>query len=102
VIEILYLDGCPNHGGLEERIRSMMVERGVDATLVVRRIDSDEQANAEHFRGSPTIRVNGVDIDPAAPKDHPHGLTCRVYATDDGLRGNPPDAWIAAALEGLR
>jgi hypothetical protein len=74
----------------------------VAATVVARRIDSDDQAKAERFLGSPTVRVNGVDLDPAARTGHPNGWMCRVNATDDGLRGTPPDARIAAALERLR
>jgi hypothetical protein len=102
VIEILYFDGCPNHDGLAAHIRSLMAEREIGVPIALRRIDSDRQAEAEHFLGSPTIRVNGVDIDPTAPTDRSYGLTCRIYATATGMRGTPPDEWIIAALDRLR
>ncbi|PWR11987.1 thioredoxin family protein [Micromonospora sicca] len=99
VIEILYFDGCPNYEGLEGHVRALLTEAGVELPITVRRIDSDAEAKAERFLGSPTIRVNGIDVDPtAAPRDT-YGLLCRVYPTGDGLRGTPPDAWILAALQ---
>ena len=102
MIEILYFDGCRNHRGLETRIRSLLIELGVDAPVMARRIESDDQAEAEHLLGSPTVRVNGLDVDPTAPTGRSSGLTCRLYATEEGLRGIPPDAWIVAAVERLR
>lgn len=98
MIEILYFDGCPNHPGLADRIRALIANATVDMPIVQRRIDSDDQAVNERFLGSPTVRVNGLDVDPAAAGRHDYGLTCRVYVTEDGLRGTPPDAWITAAL----
>ncbi|WP_319463465.1 hypothetical protein [Micromonospora sp. RTP1Z1] len=98
MIEILYFDGCPNHRGLEDRIRALLAEAGVEMPISLRRIDSDDQAAEERFLGSPTIRVNGVDVDPASDARDGYGLMCRVYATDDGLRGTPPDEWIVTAL----
>jgi hypothetical protein len=50
------------------------------------------------FPGSPTIRVDGRDVDPrfTDPGDYtPH---CRVYWTPSGLRGRPEREWIEAAL----
>lgn len=101
MIEILYIEGCPNHDGLAARVRSLAVGRGMDVPIVERRIHSDDQAEAEHFLGSPSIRVNGVDVDPTAAEDAAFGLTCRVYPGDEGLRSTPPDAWIVAALDRL-
>jgi hypothetical protein len=101
VIEILYIHGCPNHNNLEARIRALLDRHGYDAPIKTRSIVSDAQAQEEHFLGSPTVRVNGVDVEPDAAARHAYGLMCRVYRTDEGLRGQPPDAWITAALRTL-
>lgn len=98
MIEILYFEGCPNHRGLEDRVRELLAESGVAMSISLRRIDSDEQAAEERFLGSPTIRVNGLDVDPTADGRDSYGLMCRVYVTDDGLRGTPPDEWIVNAV----
>ena len=99
MIEILYFDGCPNHAGLESRILDLLHRLRSDIPIKIRRIDTDAQAQVEHFLGSPTVRVDGRDVEPDAQTRHAYGLMCRVYRTDEGLRGSPPDEWIAAALQ---
>ena len=66
-----------------------MAEVGLDpAALVVREIDTEAGAVGEDFVGSPTIRVDGADIQPT---DDPVGLTCRVYRLRDGRHSPTPD-----------
>jgi hypothetical protein len=98
MIEIVYFDGCPNHDGLETRIRTLVNRLGYDTPITARRITSDTQAEEELFLGSPTVRVHGVDVEPAADARHGYRLMCRMYRTEEGLRGSPPDAWIVAAV----
>lgn len=45
-------------------------------------IDSEELARKHKFRGSPTILINGEDLESLPPPDNP-SLSCRLYA--DGL-----------------
>ena len=68
-----------------------MGELGLDpASVQVREVASDEQASAEGFIGSPTIRVEGRDIQPPPP-DEPTGLSCRIYRRRDGRISPTPD-----------
>lgn len=68
-----------------------MAELSLDASSVeVREIDTDDSAEAERFVGSPTIRVNGEDIQPPGPEE-PMGLNCRIYRTRDGRASPLPD-----------
>jgi hypothetical protein len=67
-----------------------MSQSGLDPeTIVLREVDTDADAEQERFVGSPTIRIDGVDIQP--PKDEPFGLTCRVYHRRDGRISPTPD-----------
>jgi hypothetical protein len=50
------------------------------------------------FLGSPTVRVDGRDVEPGADERDEFALACRVYRTQDGLRGQPDPEWITAAL----
>ncbi|HET6550909.1 MAG TPA: hypothetical protein VFG79_20765, partial [Solirubrobacter sp.] len=61
---------------------------GADARIVMREIESDEQAVAERFPGSPTIRVDGRDL---FPIDDPPSLSCRIYRLADGRFSPVPD-----------
>jgi hypothetical protein len=97
-VEVLYFDGCPNHEAYLPRLRGLLDVAGVQARIELRRIESVEAAERERFLGSPTVRVDGHDVDPAAAQRDDYGLKCRLYASDDGLRGTPPDAWVLNAL----
>ena len=65
------------------------------APIEQRRVES--AAERERFLGSPTLRVDGVDIDPGAGERTDYGLKCRLYPTNQGLRGAPPDEWVLDA-----
>jgi hypothetical protein len=97
-IEVLYFDGCPNHERLLERLPQLLEREGIDAEIALRDVPDAEAAQREQFLGSPTIRVDGRDIDPGARHRSDYGLKCRVYQTPNGLTGLPPDQWILDAL----
>lgn len=101
-IELLYFDGCPNHEALAGRLDELLARHGIDADVRTRRIESRADAERERFLGSPTMRVDGRDVDPTAAGRSDYALGCRLYATEQGLRGVPPDAWILEALAGRR
>jgi hypothetical protein len=98
-VEFLYWQGCPSHPQALAELRRAMSELALDpGTLVVREVATEEQAARERFIGSPTIRIDGADIQ--APEEEPIGLTCRVYHRRDGRVSPTPDpADVRAALE---
>jgi len=98
-VELLYFDGCRGYGELREHLPRLLQQLGVAATIEQRRVDSEQEAVRERFPGSPTVRVDGRDVDPNTTYRAGHGLRCRLYATDEGMRRTPPDAWIIRALE---
>lgn len=97
-VELLYFDGCPSHDAFLPRLRELLAETQADVAVEQRRVESDAAAQSERFLGSPTLRVDGVDVDPNAGDRIDFGLKCRLYRTDSGLRGTPPDEWVLAAL----
>jgi len=97
-VEVLYFHGCPNHDALLPRLRELMVRADVDAPVELTRVESVEAAERERFLGSPTLRVDGRDVDPTAEQRTDFGLKCRLYSTDRGPVGTIPDDLIQAAL----
>lgn len=97
-IEVLYFDGCPNHQQLVARLPDLLEHEGITADIVLRNVPDLTAAAAERFLGSPTVRVNGRDIEPDASERTDFGLKCRIYKTETGLSGMPPDEWILTAL----
>ena len=89
-VELLYWDGCPSHPDALRDLRAAMSDQGLDpSTIEIREIDTDDVADAERFTGSPTIRIDGVDVQD--PGEEPTGLTCRVYHRRDGRVSAVPD-----------
>jgi hypothetical protein len=78
-----------------------MVELGIEAHVEQIEVVTDEDAERLAFPGSPTIRVNGTDIDPAGASQMGTALTCRIYRLQDGrFSPVPSKEMIRQALAG--
>ena len=97
-VEVLYFDGCPNHEALVPHLRELLGEAGESADIELRRVPDDAAAESERFLGSPTVRIDGRDVEPGADQRTDFGLKCRLYRTERGFSGLPEDDWILAAL----
>lgn len=82
-ITFLYYEDCPSHEDAMQRLRDVMSDISIEAEIDVIKVETDEQAHLLRFVGSPTIRIDGEDIDPPGT-DQPYALTCRVYTHEDG------------------
>lgn len=92
IVEFLYCEDCPSHEEGLRLLRDTLRELGLDpGDIAVRKISTDEEALRERFPGSPTIRINGADIDPASDEGF-FALTCRVYTRTDGRFSPLPEA----------
>ena len=101
-LEVLYFDGCPSHEALMPRLHELMAQAGVAAPIELKRVESVEAAERERFLGSPTVRVNGHDVDPTAGERTDFGLKCRLYPSAGGLSGTVPAEFVVAALTRAR
>jgi hypothetical protein len=82
-VEFLCWEGCPSTPEAEALLRDVLRERDLDVEVERREVRTQEEAEREHFPGSPTIRVDGRDVDPAGAAARP-ALTCRIYHLPDG------------------
>jgi hypothetical protein len=99
LVEILVLDGCADASTAYERARAAVAATGVAADIEIVRITRDDEVRRERFLGSPTERVDGIDVDPSAAERDDYGMQCRVYSIDGVLEGAPAIGWI---VDGLR
>jgi len=82
-VELLFWDGCPSHPEALGLLREVMAEQGLDGDVELHEVRTDAEAVALAFPGSPTIRVDGRDVDEQGASATP-SLTCRIYHLPDG------------------
>lgn len=97
-IELLWFQDCASHEAARDLLRGVVDQVAPGAHVDY--IDATDPAVAVHHRfpGSPTIRIDGKDIDPAFVDPDDYTPRCRLYRTADGLRPIPERGWIEAAL----
>jgi len=92
-IEVLYIPGCPHHQPTVERVRNVLASELLGEEVCEVPVTTEGEAQSLCFPGSPTVRVNGRDIEPTrtvAPM-----LACRLYANGTGV---PPEDMLRAAI----
>jgi hypothetical protein len=82
-VEFLFWAGCPSHPEARELLDDVLAAGGVETEVDVREVFTHEEAVELAFPGSPTIRIDGRDVDPAGAS-LPPSLSCRVYRLSDG------------------
>ena len=98
-IELLWFDNCPNHEPAERILAEVLSSHGVTDPIDRIKVPDLETGKRVTFPGSPTIRINGVDVEPGWEPCEECTPRCRLYATADGLRGLPERTWIVRAVE---
>lgn len=101
-VELLFWEGCPSYPKALVELRAAMADVALDpGTVILREVPTQADAARERFVGSPTIRIDGVDVQPS--REEPFGLTCRVYHRRDGRISPTPDpADVRDALRAAR
>jgi hypothetical protein len=90
-VELLWWEGCPSTDRALADLREALTELGLEhVELRVTEMRTDEEASTAGFVGSPTVLIDGEDVQPPGA-DEPVGLTCRVYHRRDGRISPTPD-----------
>jgi hypothetical protein len=95
-VALLYFDGCPNHADTLVMLDALLSEVGWHGDVQLVNVDTQQRAEELRFRGSPTVLIDGED--PFFDAEAPFGLSCRIYPTDEGFRGTPPEFELRAAI----
>ena len=97
-IEVLYFDGCPNHRPAVERVQQLLGEEGVSAEVAEVNVSDESIAQKVGFLGSPSIRVNGLDVEPEARTARDYGMMCRTYTMSGKREGLPSREMLRQAI----
>jgi hypothetical protein len=101
-VEILYFAGCPNHAAAVDLVRTVLSEERVAAEMVEVEIKDSIMAQKLGFLGSPSIRIDGQDVERWARSAGSSGLTCRTYVAEGRRFAVPPCEWIRDAVREAR
>jgi hypothetical protein len=82
-VELFWWEGCPSTPEALALLEEVLAARGLDAEVELHEVTTDTEAVGLAFPGSPTIRVDGRDVDPVGATSRP-ALTCRIYKLPDG------------------
>ena len=91
IIEFLYFDGCPSYIPALENLEQVVTKDFPTATVKLIRIDSQQDSEKYGFMGSPSIRVDGRDLE---DKQGASSYNCRLYQIEGKLSGVPSANFI--------
>jgi len=97
-VEILYFEDCPNREQARQLVEQAAADLGLQPELALVEVRDGEAAARLRFLGSPTVRVEGRDVEPGADERQEFVLSCRVYRSERGFAGQPDAAWVRKAL----
>jgi len=87
-IEVLHVPGCPNHSIALRRLREILASESLQAQISEVLVTDETAAQSLKFLGSPTIRINGRDVEPHEEGTKSFGLMCRLYTDGNGAPSN--------------
>lgn len=91
-IELLYFDGCPSWMSALKNLHTALKSDGLDTSVELVQVMDNEDAARRKFLGSPSFRINGIDL--WEEERDVYSLSCRVYATSEGMKGSPSVAML--------
>lgn len=96
-IDILHLGGCPNRYTTAKRVGEALKELNVAAEVRELLVQYD-LASSLMPKGSPTVLVNGIDIEPSSQVSTWTSLQWRRYHDGEKIEGAPSIALIRRAI----
>ena len=101
-IELYYFDDCPSYERARENLREALRWEGLAQEVEMVPVASEADAQVQRFIGSPTIRINGIDIEGPEAEEKGYGYGCRIYAENGRSGGWPSVERIRQALQAAR
>lgn len=99
-MDVLSTEGCPFGEAAALLVESIACRLGVPVAVRSTVVATPQAAVRLRFLGSPSVRIEGADVEPGAAVRLDYALVCRLYRTASGPSRLPSAEWIAAALTG--
>lgn len=79
IVEIQYFEGCPHSDEMIKNVKSAIEQIAEPVEFKTVLVDTPEKAEKYKFRGSPTVLINGSDLE-GLPEPESGNLACRFYS----------------------
>ena len=90
-VELQYFDDCPSYQDVFIHLSEAILDLGLNCDIGLVRVQDPDHAQRIDFQGSPSILINGCDLE---GKQEPALFGCRIYQVDGRLTGTPTKAYI--------
>lgn len=98
-IRLMHTPGCHSWREALNALEEAMAAVGIKSTISINVIENDEDAAQFKFVGSPSIHINGEDIDTLSKKVTQYkAASCRPYFYEGRPYDYPPKEMIVSAL----
>jgi hypothetical protein len=98
-IEILARRDCANRGMAQVVVERAVARSGVPVEVRTVDVKTEAQARKWRFLGSPSVRVDGLDVEPGSSDRTDYSLADRLYRCGlGGVQGWPDELWVRSAL----
>jgi hypothetical protein len=96
-VEVLHVADCPTHRAAVNLVKQVLAAEGVEAEINEVLVRDEGMANELRFCGSPTIRIDGVDVAEESQNTWSFALSCRLYPGSKRV-GLPPAEMVHRAV----
>ena len=96
-IAVLTFEGCPDAEPTFQLVQQTVRELGLGSEVKQISVNDPDEAEKLHFLGSPTVQINGRDVEVNRRSDTA-SFSCRMYKTPSGNGGVPPKEMIVEAI----
>src|SRR5262245_39649244 len=97
-VELLLVRDCPNHLSTLQTVNEVLHENGLPIEVAEIEIATPSHAESYAFPGSPTVRIDGCDVEPGLSGLTFFGVSCRSYVVSGKRQGVPDREWIVKAI----
>lgn len=97
-VELLYFDGCPNANKALDCLNTALADEGLKIEVKRIRVRNVSHAQELRFLGSPSIRINGCDVEPEARSRTDYGFMCRTYSLNGTVTTTPSREQIIRSI----
>src|SRR5262249_19753960 len=102
-IEIFGARNAPQLEKTRELVDAAVAEAGGgEGEVVIVPVEGPEDARAKKSFGTPTVRVNGLDVEYAEREPEEYSAGGRYYATPEGWKPQPAQGMVVRAIHAAR